>query len=37
MWSEYYIDGVKDGTQNRPWESGINAEALLKAESKSPD
>ncbi|MBE6904115.1 MAG: hypothetical protein E7480_05855 [Ruminococcaceae bacterium] len=27
-WSEYYLEGLPSGTMYRPWESGINLEAL---------
>ena len=29
VWVEYYIDGVPKYTRCRPWESGINLEALI--------
>jgi hypothetical protein len=29
-WSEYYINDEPSGTRCRPWESGINLEALIK-------
>ena len=29
-WTEYYAGNVSYGTQLRPWESGVNIEALLK-------
>ncbi len=28
-WSEYYLNGVPNGTRCRPWESAINLEALI--------
>lgn len=28
-YTEYYDDGVSTGTRYRPWESSINAEAML--------
>ncbi|MBP3388522.1 MAG: hypothetical protein J6K98_01455 [Clostridia bacterium] len=28
-WSEYYVNNLPNGTMYRPWESGINFEALL--------
>ena len=28
-WSEYYVDRRPSGTMYRPWESGLNCEALL--------
>ena len=28
-WSEYYVKGKPYNTRYRPWESGINLEALL--------
>jgi hypothetical protein len=33
-WTEYYSEGVPSGTRCRPWESGINIEALLKYAAK---
>ena len=29
-WVEYYVDGKPQGTMYRPWESGINIEAIIK-------
>ena len=29
-WSEYYVNSLPSGVMYRPWESGINCEALLK-------
>ncbi len=28
-WSEYYLNGLPNGTRYRPWESAINLEALI--------
>ena len=30
VWSEYYLGNIPSGTRCRPWESGINLEALIE-------
>lgn len=36
-WSEYYINDTPQGTRCRPWESGINLEALIDYAILYPD